>query len=112
MTYYVVWIDKQHAKIFALTEQGITQKHLEAHDDEHAFLRKLSHELTGVSELLLVGPGVARTHLKHQLERENKDLARRIVGCEPMDHPTDREVVAYARRYFTENHDFWKVANA
>ena len=30
MAYYVVWVDKKHAKVFALSEHGLAKRNLEA----------------------------------------------------------------------------------
>jgi hypothetical protein len=47
-----------------------------------------------------VGPGSAKIELLEHVQKHSLGLVRRIVGIKPMDHPTDGQIVAFARRYF------------
>ena len=50
--------------------------------------------------ILIGGPGKARTELAGYLNDKHPALAKRIWAIEPMDHPSDAELVAAARKYF------------
>jgi hypothetical protein len=55
----------------------------------------------GDAEFILVfGPGEAEGELKKRLERNN--LGERIVGIEPVDKMTDRQIAAKVRQRFPE----------
>ena len=54
--------------------------------------------LRGATDLLIFGPGEARTELKARLARE-KGRPRQL-RVEPADKMTDRQIVARAREYF------------
>ena len=74
------------------------------HKDSPRFFDSVAKHLKTFNDrVLLVGPGVAKNHFITYLETHHqKDLALRIVGTETIDHPTDAEIVAYARRFFPQ----------
>jgi stalled ribosome rescue protein Dom34 len=113
MTAFVVWLDHQEAKMFGLSSQGI-QSHLLAkknhgskrgkdhHDGLMAFYRELADFLTqSASEVLLLGPGTAKTEFLHFLERHRFELLQqRVVGVKSVDHPSEKEILAESRAFF------------
>jgi hypothetical protein len=54
--------------------------------------------------VLITGPANAKTELVKHIERHVPTLSARIVGVETVDHPTDGELVAHARKYFKTDH--------
>jgi len=120
MSSYVVWIDTAHAKIFALTPEGIKSEevkdsHHEHHGfnprDEHRDHEKFYHTVAGklntAVELLVVGPGVAKTQFKHHLDKHHhQNLASKVLAVESMDHPTDGQILDHAKRFFKHAHLF------
>jgi len=54
--------------------------------------------LKGVSGILILGPGEARTELKSHLEREKGPP--REIHVEPADKMTDRQIIARVREHF------------
>ena len=53
-----------------------------------------------VNEILIVGPGSAKSELfKHALSHDPA-IAKKIVGVETVDHPTDGQILNYAKAYF------------
>ncbi len=116
MQVYVVWMDSKHAKVYRIqgekfevtTAAANTPDHHthskseDKHKDDHRYFAAIV-DLLGHSadRILLVGPGNAKTHFKTHLEdHHNKELAKRVVGTETMDHPTDAQLVAHAHKYF------------
>lgn len=118
MSAYVVWMDSSFAKIFHLKGDVVSasktmrndpdhhtaNKNDSKHKDSARFFYSVAEHLRGFNDrVLLVGPGVAKSHFITFLETHHqRDLAQRIVGTETMDHPTDAEIVAYARKYFPQ----------
>ena len=51
-------------------------------------------------EILVVGPSTAKLGLIRYLHKHAHELEPRVVGVESVDHPTDGQLVAYARKYF------------
>jgi stalled ribosome rescue protein Dom34 len=120
MSHYhaVVWIDHQKATAwhFTSSEQSSTVVH--AHDQhqrvhsrksahgghkspaDHKFFDEVAHALEGAHEILVIGPAQTKQEFAGYLRDKHPLLGRAIVAVENADHPTDPEVLAYARRHF------------
>ena len=120
MSHYhaVVWIDHQKATVWQFTSTEQTSTAIHAHDqhqrvhsrksahgghkspaDRHYF-EDVVHALDGAHEILLMGPAQTKQEFAGYLRDKHAELARAIVAVESADHPTDAEVLAYARRHF------------
>jgi stalled ribosome rescue protein Dom34 len=64
------------------------------------YYHEIAEALRGAQEILIVGPGQAKVELMKHLQKHDPQVAERVVGIESIDHPTDNQLVAYARRYF------------
>ncbi len=112
-----LWLDHHEAKIFHLTEKSYetqtleaAHKHVKRHptvtaEHEHpADAKRYYHDvavaLSGSHEILVVGPGQAKLEFIKHVHGHDAPLVPRIVGVETVDHPTDGQIVAYARKYF------------
>ena len=114
-----VWLDHQEAKIFHFTQESVERSelhvahhlehprkaggHAEHHRDvavEHPFFDDIAKHLADVEEILVVGPSETKNEFVKFVQERHKDLAKRIVGVEVADHPTDGQIVAHARKYF------------
>jgi hypothetical protein len=56
--------------------------------------------ISDAGEILIIGPGSTRVELAKYLREQHSDIGERIVAVEAADHPSDREIVAYAKKYF------------
>ena len=54
----------------------------------------------GAHEILLIGPAQTKQEFAGYLRTKHPPLGKAIVAVENADHPTDAEVLAYARRHF------------
>jgi stalled ribosome rescue protein Dom34 len=118
MSAYVVWMDSTNAKIFHIAGDQVTAAKAFRHDRDHhthnkmdakqkdnpRFFTEVADHLKAANEsVLLVGPGKSKNHFVSYLEDHHKrGLAQRIVGTEAMDHPTDGQIIAFARKYFPQ----------
>lgn len=57
--------------------------------------------IQGAEELLLFGPGEAKGELKKRIARNRSGV--RVVGMEPADKMTDRQVAAKVRHHFAKS---------
>jgi stalled ribosome rescue protein Dom34 len=111
-----VWIDHQEARIFPIEDETIDsttirpRRHIRRHPtqtaerrhpaDEQHFYHEVATALDDAREVLVVGPGPAKLEfIKHVHKREHA-LEPKIIGVETVDHPTDGQIVDFARRYF------------
>ena len=70
---------------------------------EHEYFGEVCDALAGVGEVLITGPHTALSDFRHYVEKHRPALGGQIVGWEPVDHPSDGELVAFARKRFLEH---------
>jgi hypothetical protein len=115
----VVWIDHHEARVFHFNPTEADR--LIVHPDDptrhihhkansigsgHAaedqnFLQAVTQAIADAGEILVTGPANEKTELLKHIEKHDPQLRKRIVGVETVDHPTDGQLVAHARKYFT-----------
>ena len=113
-----VWIDHSEAKIFSLSRDQSDEMVLhDAHAPRHihrkadhlhlgktppdqAFFEEIAAALQGAKGIAIVGPGTARTELAGYLAEHRPLIGKRVWGIEAMDHPTDGQIAASARKFF------------
>ena len=114
----LVWIDHQVAKVFHfnaevsdLSTVNSTHPHQHLHhkansiDSGHApvdkeFLEKVTQSVAHAGAILIVGPASAKTELHTHIRHLHPQIAAKISAVETVDHPTDGELLAHARRFF------------
>jgi stalled ribosome rescue protein Dom34 len=114
----IVWIDHLQARIFHLglsgTDEIILHPHMPTRHIHHKANSRdsghvhesgefLNHVLDAVSdagEILILGPSGAKTELAKYIREQKPDVGDRIIAVEAADHPTDGQIVAYAKRHF------------
>jgi stalled ribosome rescue protein Dom34 len=117
----LVWIDHQQAKIFhfdasradrAVVHSSHPHQHLHhkanSRDSGHAtvdtrFLRDVAESLAPAGAILITGPGSAKTELASYLRRAHPEISRRVSSVEAADHPTDGQLLAFARTFFDKD---------
>jgi len=114
----VVWIDHHEARVFHFSPTDIDRltlhpdhptRHIHhkansigsGHDAvDHDFLQAVAEAIADAGEVLITGPANAKTELVKHIQQRDPKAAPAIVGVETVDHPSDGELVAYARKYF------------
>ncbi len=113
-----VWIDHKEAHVFHMHADKIDAETLRAPqhlhhrhpkgieggkehaDDAKRFFHEVVRSLEGSEAVLLVGPSTAKLELLRYIDKHDHSLGPKIVGIETVDHPTDGQLVAYAKAYF------------
>ena len=112
----VIWVDHVEARIFRFVGAEEIEK-LDLHSHRHGhvhnrhsvsgrretdleYLRAVIDAVKGAEEFLVVGPGSAKLELVREVHKHHPELEPRLVGVETVDHPTDGQLLAYARTYF------------
>ena len=98
MTFTAVWIDSSHARLFTFSEDGMRRETLHAPREE-ALITSVTERLSATSRILLLGPGTTRQRLFELLEGTNPTLARRVVGNEASDTPSDHQIAAIVTKF-------------
>jgi stalled ribosome rescue protein Dom34 len=119
--YAVVWVDQHEAKVFQLhfpeadtattlpgpnhhlhhTHQKGAEGSKEHDEATKHFFSQIAQAMRGLGEVLIVGPSKAKLHLLRYLHTHERSVERHVVGVETVDHPTDPQLLAFARKAFT-----------
>jgi hypothetical protein len=70
-----------------------------AHENIH-YLNDIAAALREALEILIVGPGNEKLVFVRHLIKHHPDLSDKVVALETVDHPSDGQLLAYARKYF------------
>ena len=113
-----VWIDHREAKVFAVGQAEIESetirdrdaaKHIHRKADhiglgkasvDQGFMQEVAEALKPFKAILIAGPGTARNEFAGFLAEQHPAVSRRVWGIEPMDHPSEGQLIAAARKYF------------
>lgn len=107
----VVWLDHQSAQVLQFDAEHVEAGKVKAHTHHtaqhasgvrtgHEFFGEVCNALAGIPEILVVGPRTGLSDFEHYVKKHSPETAARIVGFETVDRPTDKQLVAMARRYF------------
>jgi len=114
----IAWIDHREARIFHVNDSEVDAAVVDAHGKGHhlqhkanvtgsghhgvdkEFFTRVIAELGQAGAILIVGPGGAKLELKNYIAAHLPQLDQRIAGVEALDHPSDAQLVALARKFF------------
>jgi stalled ribosome rescue protein Dom34 len=118
----IVWIDHHEARVFHFNVSEVDRLVLHAGNptlhlhhkantigsghaaEDHKFLQEVAEAVADAGAVLITGPASAKTELVKHIQRHLPGLSAKIAGVETIDHPTDGELVAHARKYFHADH--------
>lgn len=118
LSHAVVWIDHQEAHIIQFnadaSESEIIKtksKHTHLHQKsgilgsghisaDESYLHEVIHAVSDAGEILVVGPGTAKLELLKHAHKHDAKISEKIIGVETVDHPTDGQLLAFAKKYF------------
>lgn len=113
-----IWIDHAEAQIFSLNWDESEEWTIRPHDrhvhlhhkansigagkapeDQHYF-HSVVEAVKDAGEILVTGPGTAKLELLRHLHKHDPEVEKKVVGVESLDHPTDGQIVKFARQFF------------
>jgi stalled ribosome rescue protein Dom34 len=118
LNHAVIWIDHKEAHVMFLSEDASeaeiirsksTHSHLHHKANEigsgrsaldSKYLHSVIQAVKESKEILILGPGSAKLELIKHAHKHDAHIAEKIVGVETVDHPTDKEILAHARKFF------------
>ena len=107
----IVWLDHHEAKILQFDAEHVQAEKIKAHShhtkqhgsavrSEHEFFGEVCDALNGIEEILVVGSSTAQSDFKHYADKHRPLTAKHIVAYETVDHPTEPQLLAHARKFF------------
>ncbi len=120
MSHYhvVVWLDHNEASVVHISPDDVEKSvvspatpHRNLHrkrgsvsgnrqPEDQNYYHEVVEALAGATEILIVGPGQAKLGLLKHIHSHDPGIAEKVIGVETVDHPSDAQLVAYARKYF------------
>lgn len=110
----VVWTDHQSAQVLQFDAEHVLANKIKAHTHytkqhgsavrtEHEFFGAVCDALDGIAEVLVTGSNTATADFRHYADKHRPQTAARIVGYAVVDHPSDNQLVALARKHFLKH---------
>lgn len=114
----VVWIDHHEARVFRFNPTDVERlvvhpdhptRHIHhkantigsGHDSvDHDYLQAVAESIADAGAILITGPANTKTELAKHIQHHEPKLVNMIVGVETVDHPSDAQLVAFAKKYF------------
>ncbi len=114
----VVWLDHSQAHVIHFNRDASEAEHIKAASKPHlhvkaqvnagsgrtaedrAYLDEVAAALKSAEAILLVGPASEKTVLYKHLLKHHAPVADKVVSVETVDHPSDGQLLAFARKYF------------
>jgi stalled ribosome rescue protein Dom34 len=113
----VVWIDHRQARIFHFNADDVKKIVVHPQDsaqrmhhkanstgsghasEDQKFLEEVAKAISSAGAILIVGPSNEKNELVKHIKHAHPERMIKVEGVESIDHPTDGELLAYARRY-------------
>ncbi len=119
----VVHIDHHHAQILQFDAEQVQASKLKAHDydtrqhasgvrSEHEFFGQVCDALAGIREVLVTGSQTALSDFRHYVEKHRPPVVLQIVGWESVNHPSENQLVAFARQFFVKHNRMTGIPSA
>lgn len=113
----VVWMDHHEARVFHFSATDVES--LVLHPDhptrhihhkanslgsghaspDHAYLQAVAESIADAGAVLVTGPANAKIEFVEYIRVHDPKLSRLIAGVETVDHPSDAQLIAHARKY-------------
>jgi stalled ribosome rescue protein Dom34 len=113
----VIWIDHREARVFHFSPSDVEKlvlrpdhptRHIHHKANsigsghasaDHDYLHAVVESIANASAVLITGPSNAKTELVEHIRLHDPKLTKVIAGVETVDHPSDAQLVSYARKY-------------
>ncbi|ABD89359.1 hypothetical protein [Rhodopseudomonas palustris] len=106
----VIWIDHREARVFHFNPTDVEKLvihpdhptkhvHQQSSKDQQNYFHAAAEAIADAGAVLVVGPAHTKTDFVKYIEQHHPKLKGVIAGIETVDHPSDGQVVAFARKY-------------
>jgi hypothetical protein len=110
----VIWTDHQSAQVLQFDAEHVRSEKIHSHThhtsqhgsavrSEHEFFGEVCDALEGISAVLVTSSHTAIADFRHYVDKHRPQIGLRIVAYDVVDHPTENQLVALARKYFVKH---------
>ena len=120
MKQQAIWIESEHAYIYELHESNFDRVKVTNHDVHHhgnhakdvyslytPYFKNIVAHIKD-HELIILGHAQCKDYFKKYLESHHPDISKRVYAYLTKDKMTDREIIATARKEFS-NHEMDQI---
>jgi stalled ribosome rescue protein Dom34 len=116
INHVVIWIDHKEAHILYYdsslnqlikSQSNHPHVHHKANEigsgkalEDRKYFHSVICAVAIVNEILVMGPGSAKIEFLKFVALHEPILSKKIIGVETCDHPTDPQIIAFAKKYF------------
>lgn len=111
LSHAVLWLDHHHADVIQFNNDDVQSQKLKdsKHDTgqhqsevrtQHEFFGTVCDALAGIPMVLVTSSHMVQTSFKHYVEKHRVHLMPQLAGWETVDHPSEGELVALAKKFF------------
>ena len=111
----IVWIDHKQARVFHFNVEEADKTVVKDHvvrdlrsrekrtgqrtEDNKPFFEDVAKAIADASAILIVGPAQEKDFFAKFLAEQHPSIRAHVEGVEKADHPSDGELLDFARRY-------------
>jgi stalled ribosome rescue protein Dom34 len=110
----IVWLDQTEAHVIHFTRDDAetdiiktSSQHQKSGvvsnnraEPDYTYMDDVIAVLADAREILVVGPGMEKLAFMRHMSKSHAATADKVVSVETVDHPTDVQLLTYARKYF------------
>jgi len=119
-SHVVAWIDHAQAHIIHFNWEAAEKEIIKTHSthphlhiksgipgsgrapEDAQYFDDIANALKDSSEILIVGPGQEKLAFLKHLMKHQHTVAEKVLSVETVDHPSDGQLLSYARKYFVK----------
>jgi hypothetical protein len=109
----IAFVDHQSAQVLQFDSEDVLKSKIHSHlhytrqhgsevRDQHEFFGEVCNALAGISEVLVVGGHNGLEDFRHYVDKHRPLTGQQISQYKIVDHPTDNQLVALAREFFSQ----------
>ncbi len=115
----VVWLDHSEAHVIAFSRDGaekpVVVRAPQRNEHQHhradsigsgkaaehpEYFEHILDKIRNIPEWLVVGPANAKLAFSKHINKHHANLMDQLIGIETVDHPSDGQLLAFAKKYF------------
>lgn len=114
LSHAVAYVDHELAQVLQFDSEHVLEQKVHQHlhfskqhgsgvRTEHEFFGQVCDALEGIAEVLVVGAHTGLADFQRYIDKHRPMTAKCIVGFDVLDHPSEKQMLAHARKHFVKH---------